>query len=204
MIIIGLTGSIGMGKSTAAATFRSLGVPVQDSDAAVHAMFAKGGAAVEAVGRAFPGVVKDGAVDRAALGKLVYGDKAALRKLESIVHPLVGKARDAFMAEMRARHEPVVVLDIPLLFEAKLDRLCDATVVVSAPRFLQEARVLSRPGMTRERLERILAQQMSDAEKRRRADFVVATGIGRAHSLNRLKEIVRLMRKKGDHARSRS
>jgi len=204
MIIIGLTGSIGMGKSTAAAMFRSLGVPVQDSDAAVHAMFAKGGAAVEAVGEAFPEVVKDGAVDRAALGKLVYGDKAALKKLESIVHPLVGKARDAFLAEMRARHEPVVVLDIPLLFEAKLDRLCDATVVVSAPRFLQEARVLSRPGMTRERLERILAQQMSDAEKRRRADFVVATGIGRAHSLNRLKEIVRLMRKKGHHARSRS
>jgi dephospho-CoA kinase len=204
MIIIGLTGSIGMGKSTAAAMFRSLGVPVQDSDAAVHAMFAKGGAAVEAVGRAFPGVVKDGAVDRAALGKLVYGDKAALRKLESIVHPLVGKARDAFMAEMRARHEPVVVLDIPLLFEAKLDRLCDATVVVSAPRFLQEARVLSRPGMTRERFERILAQQMSDAEKRRRADFVVATGVGRAHSLNRLKQIVRLVRRKGHHARSRS
>jgi len=204
MIIIGLTGSIGMGKSTAAAMFRSLGVPVQDSDAAVHAMFAKGGAAVEAVGKAFPEVVKDGAVDRAALGRLVYGDNAALRTLESIVHPLVGKARDAFLAEMRARHEPVVVLDIPLLFEAKLDRLCDATVVVSAPRFLQEARVLSRPGMTRERFERILAQQMSDAEKRRRADFVVATGVGRAHSLNRLKQIVRLVRRKGHHARSRS
>ena len=204
MIIIGLTGSIGMGKSTAAAMFRSLGVPVQDSDAAVHAMFAKGGAAVEAVGKAFPEVVKDGAVDRAALGRLVYGDNAALRTLESIVHPLVGKARDAFLGEMRARHEPVVVLDIPLLFEAKLDRLCDATVVVSAPRFLQEARVLSRPGMTRERFERILAQQMSDAEKRRRADFVVATGVGRAHSLNRLKQIVRLVRRKGHHARSRS
>jgi dephospho-CoA kinase len=204
MIIIGLTGSIGMGKSTAAAMFRSLGVPVQDSDAAVHAMFAKGGAAVEAVGKAFPEAVKDGAVDRAALGTLVYGDNAALRTLESIVHPLVGKARDAFLADMRARHEPVVVLDIPLLFEAKLDRLCDATVVVSAPRFLQEARVLSRPGMTRERFERILAQQMSDAEKRRRADFVVATGVGRAHSLNRLKQIVRLVRRKGHHARSRS
>ena len=204
MIIIGLTGSIGMGKSTAAAMFRSLGVPVQDSDAAVHAMFAKGGAAVEAVGKAFPEAVKDGAVDRAALGTLVYGDNAALRTLESIVHPLVGKARDAFLADMRARHEPVVVLDIPLLFEAKLDRLCDATVVVSAPRFLQEARVLSRPGMTRERFERILAQQMSDAQKRRRADFVVATGVGRAHSLNRLKQIVRLVRRKGHHARSRS
>jgi len=203
MIVIGLTGSIGMGKSTAAAMFRRLGVPVQDSDAAVHAMFAKGGAAVEAVGQAFPGVVKAGAVDRAALGKLVYGDPTALKRLEAIVHPLVGKARDAFLAEMRARREPVVVLDIPLLFEAKLDRLCDATVVVSAPRFLQEARVLSRPGMTRERFERILGQQMSDAEKRRRADFVVATGVGRGHSLNRLRDIVRVLRDRERNARSR-
>jgi dephospho-CoA kinase len=200
MIVIGLTGSIGMGKSTAAEMFRRLGVPVQDSDAAVHAMFAKGGAAVKKVERAFPGVVKDGAVDRAALGKVVYGDPKALKKLESIVHPLVGKARDAFLGQMRARHEPVVVLDIPLLFEAGLDRLCDATVVVTAPPFLQEARVLARPGMTRERFLRIRAQQMSDAEKRRRADFVVATGAGRAHTLNRLKEIVRVLRERQPHA----
>jgi dephospho-CoA kinase len=200
VILIGLTGSIGMGKSTAAEMFRRLGVPVQDSDAAVHAMFAKGGAAVKKVERAFPGVVKDGAVDRAALGKVVYGDPKALKKLESIVHPLVGKARDAFLGQMRARHEPVVVLDIPLLFEAGLDRLCDATVVVTAPPFLQEARVLARPGMTRERFLRIRAQQMSDAEKRRRADFVVATGAGRAHTLNRLKEIVRVLRERQPHA----
>jgi dephospho-CoA kinase len=194
MIVIGLTGSIGMGKSTAAAMFRALGIPVQDSDAAVHRMFAKGGTAVAAVRRAFPDAVKNGAVDRAALGKLVYGDPAALKRLEAIVHPLVGKARDAFLAEMRGRREPVVVLDIPLLFEAGLDRLCDATVVVTAPPFLQEARVMSRPGMTRERFLRIRAQQMSDAEKRRRADFVVPTGAGRAHTLNRLKEIVKLLR----------
>ena len=202
MKIIGLTGSIGMGKSVAASMFRSLGVPVEDSDAAVHEMFAKGGAAVAAVEAAFPGAVKDGAVDRAALGKLVYGDPAALKRLESIVHPLVGRHRDAFLARARARHVPVVVLDIPLLFEAGLDRLCDVTVVVTAPRFLQEARVLARPGMARERFERILAQQMPDAEKRRRADYVVQTGIGRAHTLRRLKEIVRLLRAKELHARS--
>ena len=202
MKIIGLTGSIGMGKSVAASMFRSLGVPVEDSDAAVHEMFAKGGAAVAAVEAAFPGAVKGGAVDRAALGKLVYGDPAALKRLESIVHPLVGRHRDAFLARARARHVPVVVLDIPLLFEAKLDRLCDVTVVVTAPRFLQEARVMARPGMARERFERILAQQMPDAEKRRRADYVVQTGIGRAHTLRRLKEIVRLLRAKESHARS--
>jgi len=202
MKIIGLTGSIGMGKSVAASMFRSLGVPVEDSDAAVHEMFAKGGAAVAAVEAAFPGAVKDGAVDRAALGKLVYGDPAALKRLESIVHPLVGRHRDAFLARAKARHVPVVVLDIPLLFEAGLDRLCDVTVVVTAPRFLQEARVLARPGMARERFERILAQQMPDAEKRRRADYVVQTGIGRAHTLRRLKEIVRLLRAKESHARS--
>jgi dephospho-CoA kinase len=196
MIVIGLTGSIGMGKSTAAAMFRRLGVPVQDSDAAVHEMFAKGGAAVAAVGRAFPGVVKDGAVDRRELGRRVYDDKAALRRLESIVHPLVGRHRDEFLRRMKAQREPVVVLDIPLLFEAGLDRLCDATIVVSAPQFLQEARVLSRPGMTAERLARVRAQQMSDAEKRRHADYVVETGIGRAHTLRRLRDIVRVLRER--------
>jgi dephospho-CoA kinase len=196
MIVIGLTGSIGMGKSTAAAMFRRLGIPVQDSDAAVHELFAKGGAAVAAVDKAFPGVVKDGAVDRRELGRRVYDDKAALRRLESIVHPLVGRHREEFLRRMKARREPVVVLDIPLLFEAGLDRLCDATIVVSAPRFLQEQRVLARPGMTAERLARIRAQQMSDAEKRRRADYVVETGAGRAHSLRRLREIVRVLRER--------
>jgi dephospho-CoA kinase len=175
--------------------FRRMGIPVQDSDAAVHEMFARGGAAVAAVGKAFPGVVKDGAVDRRELGKRVYDDKAALRRLEAIVHPLVGRHRDEFLRRMRARRAPVVVLDIPLLFEAGLDRLCDATVVVSAPRFLQEQRVLGRPGMTAERLARIRTQQMSDADKRRRADYVVETGAGRAHSLRRLREIVRLLRR---------
>ena len=204
MIVIGLTGSIGMGKSTAAKMFRQLGVPVEDSDAAVHAMFATGGAAVEAVAAAFPGVVKDGAVDRAALGKLVYGDPAALKTLESIVHPLVGRSRDAFLARMRARREPIVVLDIPLLFEAGLDRLCDTTVVISAPLFVQEGRVMARPGMTRERFDRIRAQQMSDAEKRRRADVVVSSAMGRAHTLNRLREIVRVLRERKRVARSRS
>jgi dephospho-CoA kinase len=159
-------------------------------------MFPKGGAAVAAVDRAFPGVVKDGAVDRRELGRRVYDDKAALRRLESIVHPLVGRHRDEFLSRMKARREPVVVLDIPLMFEAGLDRLCDATIVVSAPQFLQEARVLSRPGMTAERLARVRAQQMSDAEKRRRADYVVETGAGRAHTLRRLRDIVRVLRER--------
>jgi dephospho-CoA kinase len=133
-------------------------------------------------------------VDRRELGRRVYDDKVALRRLESIVHPLVGRHRDEFLRRMKARREPVVVLDIPLLFEAGLDKLCDATVVVSAPRFLQEQRVLARPGMTAERLARIRTQQMPDGEKRRRADYVVETGAGRAHSLNRIKAIVRLLR----------
>jgi dephospho-CoA kinase len=185
-----------MGKSTAAAMLRRLGVPVNDADAVVHQMFAKGGGAVAAVEREFPGVVRDGAVDRAALGSRVFGDKAALARLEAIVHPLVGLGRDEFLRRMAARRAPIVVLDIPLLFEAGLDRLCDAVVVVSAPRFLQEQRVLGRAGMTRDRLSRVLSQQMPDAEKRRRADFVVETGIGRRHSLQRLARIVTMMRRR--------
>jgi dephospho-CoA kinase len=136
----------------------------------------------------------------------VIGDPAAIARLEAIVHPLVGEARDRFLRAMAARREPIVVLDIPLMFEAGLDRLCDAVIVVSAPRFLQKARVMSRPGMTSDRLTAILGQQMPDAEKRRRADFVVPTGSGRRASLRRLAEIVRVMRRRParrTHARSR-
>jgi dephospho-CoA kinase len=192
MVILGLTGSIGMGKTTAAGMFRYLGLPVYDSDAAVHRLLGQGGRAVAAIGQAFPGVVEDGAVNRKALGERVFGDPAALKKLEAIVHPLVRKVQEDFLKRAAARREKMVVLDVPLLFETHGDDVCDAVIVVSAPRFLQEARVLARGGMTPERLAAVLARQVSDSEKRRRADFVVPSGLGRALTLRRLKEIVTL------------
>ena len=197
--IIGLTGSIGMGKSTAAAMFRRLGIPVHDSDATVHALLGPGGRAVAAVKREFPGVVKDGAVDRAALGKQVFGNQAALRRLEAILHPLVRAEAERFVARQRAAGRDLVVLDIPLLFETKGESRCDVIVVVSAPAHVQRARVLRRPGMTEERLRQVLAKQMPDREKRRRADFVVETGLGKRYTLRRISEIVSILR---SHARN--
>ena len=194
MVILGLTGSIGMGKTTAAGMFRTLGVPVYDSDAVVHRLLGPGGDAVAAIGQAFPRVVVDGAVDRMALGERVFGDPDALKILESIVHPLVRRARGKFLKAAAARQEKIVVLDFPLLFETDGEEVCDAVIVVSAPRFLQEARVLARGGMTREKLAGVLARQMPDSEKRRRADFVVPSGLGRAVTLRRLKQIVTLFR----------
>ena len=196
MVILGLTGSIGMGKSTAAAMFRKLGVPVHDSDAEVHRVLAPGGRAVEPVEAAFPGVTVDGGIDRALLRGKVFGDSEAPTRLETIIHPMVADVRHRFLARCASRRVALVVLDIPLLYETENDRYCDATVVVSAPRFLQEARVLSRPGMTRETLDGILARQMPDTEKRRRADFVVPSNLGRAVTLRRLKEIVTLLAKR--------
>lgn len=192
MKILGLTGSIGMGKSTAARMLRRLGVPVHDADCAVHVLMAKGGKAVAEVEAAFPGVVKDGAIDRAELGKRVFGDAAALKRLEGILHPLVRQVERAFLK--RFARSKLVVLDIPLLFETGGETRCDKVAVVSAPAFLQEQRVLKRPGMTRERLQAILAKQMPDGEKRRRADFVVPTGLGMRPALRHLKAIVTLMR----------
>ncbi len=193
MVIVGLTGSIGMGKTVAANHLRGLGLPVHDADAAVHDMMAAGGEAVAAVTAAFPGVVRDGGVDRAALGAIVYGDPAALARLEAILHPMVRCRSDDFLRHNAQRGAALVVLDIPLLFETGGDRRVDATIVVSAPAFLQEQRVLRRPGMTAERLARIRAQQMPDAEKRRRADFVVQTGLGKDHSLCELIAIVKVL-----------
>jgi dephospho-CoA kinase len=195
MVILGLTGSIGMGKSTAAGMLRALGVPVCDSDAVVHAALAKGGAAVPRVAAAFDGVVVDGAVDRQKLGAAVFGNTPALRRLEAILHPMVRDAQTAFLRRESARRTPVVVLDVPLLFESGTDARCDATIVVTAPRFLQEQRVLARPGMTRERFDSVLARQLPDATKRRLADFVVQSGLGRRHALRRLEAIVRLVRR---------
>jgi dephospho-CoA kinase len=190
MIIIGLTGSIGMGKSTAAGMLMSLGVPVHDSDAAVHLLMGPGGRAVPRIEAAFPGVVRNGVVDRKALGGQVFGQPAALRRLEGILHPMVGEEKGKFLRLWSSRRKPMVALDVPLLFETKGDRQCDATILVSAPPFIQAMRVLRRPGMTRERLEHIRAEQMPEAEKKRRADFVVPTGLGYRFTLMHLGEIV--------------
>ena len=194
--VIGLTGSIGMGKSTAAAMLERLGLPVFDADAMVHELFAPGGAAVAPIEAAFPGVVVDGAVDRKALGARVFGDAEALRRLERIVHPLVGRAERRFIAQAAMARRPMAVRDVPLLFETGGDRRCDWTVVVSAPAHIQEARVLRRPGMTADRLRQIRRQQMPDAKKRRRADFVVPTGLGRRVTWARLLHVVAEIRRR--------
>jgi dephospho-CoA kinase len=175
MIVVGLTGSIGMGKSTVAKMFAEEGAPSFDSDAAVHALYARGGAAVAPVEAAFPGVTRDGAIDRDVLSARVVGDEAALRQLEGIVHPLVRQAQADFLEASRAAGVDCVVLDIPLLFESGGTKLVDNVVVVSAPASLQLERVLARPGMSAEKFESILARQVPDAEKRARADFVIDT-----------------------------
>lgn len=176
MILLGLTGSIGMGKSTVAQFFRDEGVPVYDADAAVHALYADGGAAVGPVGAAFPTAIVEGAVDRERLSKLVLNDADALRRLEGIVHPLVGAAQMQFLDDARRSGAPVVVLDIPLLYEKGGEKRVDVVAVVSAPADAQRTRVLGRPGMTAEKFEAILAKQTPDAEKRARADFIIETG----------------------------
>jgi dephospho-CoA kinase len=176
MLVLGLTGSIGMGKSTTAAMFRAEGVKVHDSDATVHELYL--GPAVEAVERAFPGTVRDGRVDRALLGARVLDDREALRRLESIIHPLVAASREAFLAEASRCGQKLVVVDVPLLFETGLDHSVDAVVLVSAPETVQKERVGRRPSMTASRLSAILAHQMPDAEKRKRSHFVIDTGRG--------------------------
>lgn len=177
MIVIGLTGSIGMGKSTTARFFREAGVPVHDSDEAVHRLYA--GKAAPLIEAAFPGTVKDGVVDRALLGARILGDAAALKTVERIVHPLVRADADAFLAEHRAAGRKLAVLDIPLLFETGGEGRVDRIVVVSAPADIQRERVLARPGMNVEKFEAILAKQVPDAEKRKRADFVIDSGAGK-------------------------
>ena len=178
MIVLGLTGSIGMGKTTTAAMFRNAGAPVYDADASVHVLYAAAGAAVRPVGQAFPGVVVHGAVDRALLSARVTGDPAALRTLETIVHPLLGRHRADFLDQARLQGARVAVLDIPLLFETGAQALVDAVVVVSAPLQLQHSRVLARPGMDQAKLDTLIARQTPDHEKRRRADFLIDTGEG--------------------------
>lgn len=194
MLIIGLTGSIGMGKSTTAAMFREAGIPVYDADAAVADLYEKGGAAVAPLEAEFPGVTRDGAVDREALRQRVLGDDAAMSRLNAIVHPLVGADRMHFFKAAEEAQADMVVLDIPLLYETGGDARMDAVVVVSAPESQQRERVLARPGMTPDRLDAILSRQMHDAEKRARAHFVVDTGRGLEVAREQVAEIISVMR----------
>ena len=195
MLTLGLTGSIGMGKTETAKMFVRLGVPVFDADATVHRLYEAGGAAVDAVEEAFPGVTVDGAVDRQALGQRVLSDHEAISKLEAIVHPLVGEARNRFLEDAALGGADMVVLDIPLLFETNGEGRVDKIVVVSAPAEVQRSRVLERAGMTPEKLDAILAKQMPDAEKRRRADFVVMTDKGLDDAFEQVKSIVDSLRR---------
>lgn len=176
MIILGLTGSIGMGKSTTAKMFAEAGVPVHDSDEAVHRLYS--GEAAPLIEAAFPGTVANGVVDRTVLGQKVLGDSAALKQLEAIIHPLVRNDARAFLERHRAAGVPIAVLDIPLLFETGGRDRVDQVVVVTAPADVQRARVLERPGMSEQKFEAILSKQVPDVEKRKLADFVVDTGQG--------------------------
>jgi len=200
MIVVGLTGSIGMGKSATAAMFAEAGAPVYDADAEVRRLYAPGGGAVAKVEAAFPGVVVDGAVDRGRLGERVLGDPEALARLNGIVHPLMGEARAEFFRAAREGGAEVVVLDIPLLFETGGERNVDKVVVVSAPEALQRERVLARPGVTAAKLAAILAAQTPDAEKRARADFVVDTSQGFDHAREQVKAILAALRAGGEAA----
>ncbi|MBX9992566.1 dephospho-CoA kinase [Phreatobacter oligotrophus] len=191
MFVLGLTGSIGMGKSTTSAFFREAGIPVHDADAAVHRLYA--GDAVAPIEAAFPGVTVDGRVDRARLGAVVLKDAEALKRLEAIIHPLVGGAEKAFRDAARARGHTMVVLDIPLLLETGGERRVDAVAVVSAPAAIQRDRVMARPGMTADKLEAILARQMPDAEKRRRAHFVIESGFGLDAARRQVSDLIRAL-----------
>jgi dephospho-CoA kinase len=198
MIVVGLTGSIGMGKTTAARMLRRMGVALFDADQIVHRLLAPGGGAVAKVEAAFPGTRReDGGIDRKRLGERVFGDPQALARLEGILHPMVAEAERRFLAQARARGEAIAVLDIPLLYESRGAARCDYVIVVSAPAMVQRQRVLRRPGMTEARFAAILKQQMPDAEKRRRADFVVPTGLDRNLSLRRLRAIIASLRRQG-------
>lgn len=195
MIVIGLTGSVAMGKSATARMFAEEGIPVFDADAAVHSLYE--GVAVAPVEAAFPGVTENGKIDRERLAKRVFGNPAALKTLEEIVHPLVRAARDRFLAEARRSGAEIVLVDIPLLFETGGDNAVDVIVVVTAPVDVQRARLLERPGMTPEKIEGMLARQMPDSEKRRRADFLVDTSRGFDAARADVRKILDQLRERG-------
>ncbi len=194
MRIVGLTGGIGMGKSTAAAAFRRARLPVFDADLAVHRLQAKGGRAVMPIEAAFPGTTRDGAIDRAALRRAVLADRHALTRLEHILHPMVEAEERIFVGRARRAGQRAVVLDIPLLFETAGDKRADTIVVVSAPRAIQVQRVARRRGMSKADVEAIIARQMPDADKRHRADLVVKTGLSRNHTLRILTRFIQTLR----------
>lgn len=189
MFVLGLTGSIGMGKSTTAEIFRRLGTPVHDSDATVHALYE--GEAAAPVEAAFPGVTREGRIDRGLLAARVRDDPEAMRRLEALIHPLVLQKRAAFVAAAARAGHSIAVVDVPLLFETGAEREVDATVVVSAPEAVQKARVIGRPGMTPEWLEAIISKQMPDSEKRRRAHFVIDTGRGVPEAERQVRSLLR-------------
>jgi dephospho-CoA kinase len=183
MIVIGITGSIGMGKTTASEMLREMGIPVHDSDATVHKLLGPNGGAVTTIGQKFPEALKKNAagepyIDRQILGRIVFGDRQKKRDLEEILHPMVRAESDAFIAEMRKKAHPIVALDIPLLFETGGEKRVDTTICLSASPETQRSRVLARPGMTSEKFERIVAGQLPDAEKRKRADYIVESDKG--------------------------
>lgn len=194
MILLGLTGSIGMGKTETAKMFRRLGIPVYDADAAVHTLYAAGGRGVGPIAAAFPAALREGAIDREALGREVLEDPDALKRLEGIIHPLVRQEQMIFLREAEEAGADIVVLDIPLLFETGGETRVDYVAVVSAPYEVQRARVLARPGMTEAKFNAILAKQMPDAEKRARADFVIETDQGLDHAFHQVEAIVAALR----------
>lgn len=196
MIILGLTGSIGMGKTTTAGLFSEEGCPVFNADKAVHQLYSKGGKAVPLISAVFPDAVKDGAVDRAVLGDHMRADPLNLKVLESFIHPWVEELRQAFFEASRKNKADIVVLDIPLLFETGGDKKVDVTVTVSAPYKVQKTRVMARPGMTEELFEMLLGRQMSDKEKRSRSDFVLSTGESISETRKQVQELVEKLRAK--------
>ncbi len=194
MLVIGLTGSIGMGKSNAAMALRRMGVPVHDADGAVHTLLGPGGRAVKPVAAIFPAALSGDRIDRRVLGDLVFGDTPALRRLEAILHPLVRRASRDFIQAARRARTPIIVLDIPLLYESGASKTVDMVIVVSAPAAIQRQRVLARPGMTEAKFRAILSRQVPDAEKRRRADFVVRTGGHRGDTFRQLRRVLGIVR----------
>lgn len=190
MIILGLTGSIAMGKSFAAAIFRRFHIPVFDADRAVHQLLERNGAAVAKVAALFPEAYENGAINRKLLGRSIFNNHKALKDLEHILHPLVRKAERQFIKQARRQKKPLVLLEIPLLFETHAEQRCDAVIITTASLFMQQKRALKRPGMTKEKLAAILKHQMRDIHKRHKADHVVYTGIGRAVTTRKIKEII--------------
>ena len=200
MIILGLTGSIGMGKTTASTEFRRIGIPVHSSDEAVHQMMSAGGEAVSILSEMFPAAIKKYGIDRNLVAQEAFSNFKVLNKIEAILHPLVGIREKKFLNDCARRGSKIVVLDVPLLFETGGEKRCDGVITVSAPKYVQRQRVIKRPGMTVDRLHSILSRQITDKEKIRRSQFVILTGLGRHFSLIQIQKIVKITKRwQGKH-----